>query len=235
MNKRLLMVSIFGVLSIGFALNLTAKTNAEPVISIGTQVLDQKWQSVEEPKTVAVAKVLPTSEPVATVPVPVIVEVASGDTLSSIAESHQTTYKRLYDANIDILNPDTINIGQKIRIPLSTDELVSRVVPIIVAVESVSRVATTAQNTSTPTIASGSVWDQLARCESSGNWSINTGNGYYGGLQFNYGTWLSNGGGAYAPRADLASREQQIDIASRVQASRGWSPWPACAAKLGLI
>jgi hypothetical protein len=80
-----------------------------------------------------------------------------------------------------------------------------------------------------------SVWDQLARCEAGGNWAINTGNGYYGGLQFNSGTWLGNGGGEFAPRADLASREQQINIAERVRAARGFSPWPACSAKLGLL
>ena len=70
-------------------------------------------------------------------------------------------------------------------------------------------------------------WDAIARCESGNNWSINTGNGYYGGLQFDIGTWLSNGGGQYAPRADLATKEQQIAIAETDYASRGLSPW-AC-------
>ena len=56
-------------------------------------------------------------------------------------------------------------------------------------------------------------WDAIAKCESGNNWSINTGNGYYGGLQFDIGTWLSNGGGAYAPRADLATKDQQIAVA----------------------
>ena len=77
-------------------------------------------------------------------------------------------------------------------------------------------------------------WDAVAQCESGGNWHINTGNGFYGGLQFDYGTWLSNGGGAYAPRADLATREQQIAIANKVRAARGLEPWE-CAYKLGLI
>ena len=82
-----------------------------------------------------------------------------------------------------------------------------------------------------PPVSSGSGglnWDAVANCESGGNWSINTGNGYYGGLQFDSGTWLSNGGGAYAPRADLASRDQQIAVANRIYASRGSSPWPVC-------
>ena len=65
---------------------------------------------------------------------------------------------------------------------------------------------------------SGLNWDAVAACESGGNWAINTGNGYYGGLQFNISTWMSNGGGAYAPRADLATREQQIAIATKLYA-----------------
>ena len=75
-------------------------------------------------------------------------------------------------------------------------------------------------------------WDAVAACESGGNWHINTGNGYYGGLQFDSGTWLSNGGGAYAPRADLASREQQIAVATRLYNARGASPWPVCGQRL---
>jgi len=67
-------------------------------------------------------------------------------------------------------------------------------------------------------------WDGIANCESGGNWSINTGNGYYGGLQFTQGTWIGSGGGAYAPRADLATREQQIAVASGL----GLGNWPVC-------
>ena len=79
------------------------------------------------------------------------------------------------------------------------------------------------------------VWDRLAQCESGGNWAINTGNGYYGGLQFSYGTWLAYGGGAYAQTADRASREQQIAVAERLRAVSGFRPWPSCARKLGLL
>jgi len=71
----------------------------------------------------------------------------------------------------------------------------------------------------------GAMWDRIAQCESGGNWAINTGNGYYGGLQFDSQTWLGNGGGAFAPRADLASRTQQIAIANKVYAARGLAPW----------
>ncbi len=74
---------------------------------------------------------------------------------------------------------------------------------------------------------SGVNWDGIANCESTNNWSINTGNGYYGGLQFDIPTWMSAGGGAYASRPDLATREQQIAVAENLYASRGTSPW-AC-------
>ena len=77
-------------------------------------------------------------------------------------------------------------------------------------------------------------WDRIAGCESGGNWHINTGNGYYGGLQFDYSTWLSNGGGQYASRADLATRAQQIAVANVVYSHRGLSPW-SCAYILGMI
>jgi nucleoid-associated protein YgaU len=82
--------------------------------------------------------------------------------------------------------------------------------------------------------ASGRTWDRLAQCESSGNWHINTGNGYYGGLQFSASTWRGYGGGAYAPRADLASKSQQIAIAQRTLASQGPGAWPVCSVRAGL-
>ncbi|MFF2842820.1 transglycosylase family protein [Paenarthrobacter sp. NPDC057981] len=72
------------------------------------------------------------------------------------------------------------------------------------------------------------MWDRIAQCESGGNWAINTGNGYYGGLQFSGPTWLANGGGAYAPTANLATKAQQIEIANRLYAKNGLSDW-GCA------
>jgi len=78
--------------------------------------------------------------------------------------------------------------------------------------------------------ANAAMWDRIAACESGGNWAINTGNGYYGGLQFDSGTWLANGGGTYAARADLASRLQQIAVANVVYAARGLSPWGCASA-----
>jgi len=75
-------------------------------------------------------------------------------------------------------------------------------------------------------------WDQVARCESGGNWAINTGNGYYGGVQFAAGTWASHGGGQFSPTAQLATREQQIVIAERVLATQGRGAWPVCGGPL---
>ncbi|WP_253864049.1 resuscitation-promoting factor [Prauserella halophila] len=86
-----------------------------------------------------------------------------------------------------------------------------------------------------PQISGGAVWDRLAQCESTGNWSINTGNGYYGGLQFNKQTWDAYGGSQYAAYPHEASREQQIDIATKLRDARGgYSAWPHCASQLGL-
>jgi hypothetical protein len=75
-------------------------------------------------------------------------------------------------------------------------------------------------------------WDQVARCESGGNWGISTGNGYYGGVQFTAGTWASHGGGQFAPSAQLATREQQIAVAERVLATQGRGAWPVCGGPL---
>lgn len=85
----------------------------------------------------------------------------------------------------------------------------------------------TAANAATPT----STWDALAQCESGGNWSINTGNGFSGGLQFTSSTWAAYGG---TGSPENASREQQIAVAERVQASQGWGAWPSCSSQLGL-
>ncbi|WP_201407753.1 transglycosylase family protein, partial [Mycobacterium intracellulare] len=75
-------------------------------------------------------------------------------------------------------------------------------------------------------------WDQVARCESGGNWAINTGNGYHGGVQFSASTWSSHGGGQYAPSAELATKEQQIAVAERVLATQGRGAWPVCGGPL---
>ncbi|MEU2715364.1 transglycosylase family protein [Streptomyces sp. NPDC007205] len=82
--------------------------------------------------------------------------------------------------------------------------------------------------------ADASTWNKVAACESSGDWSINTGNGYYGGLQFTRSTWEAYGGARYAPRADLATRDQQIAVAERVLGGQGPGAWPVCSVRAGL-
>lgn len=182
-----------------------------------------------------------------------VVTVKQGDTLSKIAKPYHTTYVRLFDANTKIKDPDLIYPGDKVRIPGADEELAHRVMPSNVpapapapapakpitpakpvysppkrTIYSAPHYAPAARN-----VSYGSIWDRIAACESSGNWSINTGNGFYGGLQFTGSTWLGYGGGAYASRADLATREQQIAIATKVQAGQGWSAWPVCSVKAG--
>lgn len=80
----------------------------------------------------------------------------------------------------------------------------------------------------TASAATASEWDTVAQCESGGNWSINTGNGYYGGLQFSASTWAGYGGTKYAATADQASKAQQIEIAEKVLAGQGKGAWPVC-------
>src|SRR6201995_1899690 len=82
------------------------------------------------------------------------------------------------------------------------------------------------------TAATDGEWDQVARCESGGNWGINTGNGFYGGVQFTSSTWASHGGGQYAPSAQLATKDQQIAVAERVLATQGRGAWPVCGGPL---
>ena len=77
-------------------------------------------------------------------------------------------------------------------------------------------------------------WDQVAECESGGNWSANTGNGYYGGLQFSHRTWRSFGGGAFAGTADQATRSEQVVVAEKVLRAQGWKAWPTCSRRAGL-
>lgn len=101
------------------------------------------------------------------------------------------------------------------------------------------RAATTTTTTTTkpkpaPSTGGGGVWDRLAQCESGGNWSMNSGNGFYGGLQFMHSTWVFMGGRQYAEYPHQASRGGQIAVAEKLLAASGWGQWPACSSKLGL-
>jgi resuscitation-promoting factor RpfB len=86
--------------------------------------------------------------------------------------------------------------------------------------------------TAVPAVSNGATWDALAACEAGGNWAINTGNGFYGGVQFDQNTWQRHGGLRYAPRADLATREEQLAIAEVTRARQGWGAWPVCSVRV---
>ena len=88
--------------------------------------------------------------------------------------------------------------------------------------------------TSSAHAASNRVWNRLAQCESGGRWHINTGNGYYGGLQFSRSTWRGFGGGKFARFAHRASKGEQIRVAERVRRAQGWGAWPSCSSRIGL-
>ena len=130
------------------------------------------------------------------------------------------------------------------QITLGNDNTIEAQAAIAEALTALTTTTTTAvpqyRNTpAPPPLSDGSRWDQLAQCETGGNWSANTGNGFGGGLQFmhgnGYSTWLSFGGGEFAPHPWEASREQQIDIAERVLASSGYGAWPGCSRKFGWL
>jgi uncharacterized protein YabE (DUF348 family) len=119
----------------------------------------------------------------------------------------------------------TVNGVESGRLPVAN-------VVITPARDSVLRIGTK-PGTEVPPVTNGATWEALARCESGGNWAINTGNGYYGGVQFDQNTWERQGGLRYAPRADLATREEQIAIAEVTRARQGWGAWPVCSGRAG--
>ncbi len=162
-----------------------------------------------------------------------VVTVKRGDTLSGLAKAAKLkSWRPIYDLNSKIRNPDHIQPGWKLAIPAKGEVIKHRPLP---AAASAPRSIPAVQRSSAPprttTVAGNTVWDRLAQCESGGNWSINTGNGYSGGLQFSAGTWRAHGG---IGSAHNASRSQQIAVAQRVLASQGWAAWPACSSRLGL-
>lgn len=144
----------------------------------------------------------------------------------------------MYDDEVEVIEEGTpgrslttFKVVSREGDELSRDEVDA--VELNEAVAAVVRKGTKPRSTA-PSVASGSVWDTLAQCESNGDWHIDTGNGFSGGLQFHPQTWQAHGGGEYAPTAGQASREEQIVVAERVQASQGWGAWPACTASMGL-
>lgn len=175
------------------------------------------------------------------------VRVQSGDYLAGIAREEGTNWKRMFWANPKIEDPDVIYAGQQLRVPSAAEQLSQRPItgaaavaapaqPTAYAAPAPQPAASQTVNYSysapaQPAPASGGVWDQLAACESGGNWSTNTGNGYYGGLQFSQSSWQAVGGTGLPSQA---SKAEQIARAEQLQAQQGWGAWPACSAKLGL-
>ncbi len=189
------------------------------------------------PKTAATNDAAPVQQPEA--PQPNMITVAPGDTLSSIAEANGTTFKRLFDANETVKDPNVIYPADQLRIPTADEQLADRPLPaaapavvapapVVAAAPAPVRIPATSN---APAVADGSVWDRLAQCEAGGNWAINTGNGFYGGLQFTQSSWQAVGGSGMP---NQASREEQVLRGQMLQARQGWGAWPACSAKLGL-
>lgn len=177
-------------------------------------------------------------------PQPVTVQIQPGDSLAKIGAAHNTTYQRLYDANTYVEHPDLIYPGNELRIPAAEEQLESRPLPANAHPPAETPKPATTKPVAAPARAAapvakpvanyasgGSVWDSLAKCESGGNWAINTGNGYYGGLQFSLSSWRAVGGSGLPSEA---SREEQIVRGEMLKARQGWGAWPSCSAKLGL-
>lgn len=173
---------------------------------------------------------------------PIIYVIREGDSLTKIAKNHKTSYVRIYDANNSIKNPDLIYPGHKIRIPFKDEKLKHRLSPELDAPKPLPKEGSAPQKSSksypkasTPSVSThsngGGVWDRIAACESGGNWSINTGNGYYGGLQFSLSSWRAVGGSGLPSNA---SKSEQIARGKILQSRQGWRAWPACSARAGL-
>jgi LysM repeat protein len=148
-------------------------------------------------------------------------EVQAGDTLASIAAQFDeiSSWRELHDRN-GIEDPNLIVTGQILGLRGASTASSNG------AVTSTGGAATT-----TPASTGAGVWDRLAQCESSGNWRINTGNGYYGGLQFTLSSWEWVGGSGYPHQA---SKQEQIARAEILLDRQGWGAWPACSRALGL-
>jgi LysM repeat protein len=163
--------------------------------------------------------------------------VRQGDTLWSLAGSGGWGYSCIQNvADGRIPDCDSLRTGQRIVVHVSEwrrnlidlwfASVLARREPVQVRVSVPAPAPRPA-----PAVSGSSVWDRVAMCESSGNWSINTGNGYYGGLQFTVSSWQLAGGSGMPHHA---SREEQIRVAERLLDIQGWGAWPACSSRLGL-
>jgi LysM repeat protein len=175
--------------------------------------------------------------------------VKQGDTLSVIAAhayGNAADWPAVWWANRHQMpNPNVISAGQRLQLPASGNvpALMARAARAAIpasdpapaaAAASVRQAAAPAAasvSAAVPASSGGVNWSAIASCESGGNWSANTGNGFYGGLQFTEQTWLAYGGGQYASSANLATPAEQIAVAQRVLAGQGIGAWPVCGAR----
>jgi len=177
--------------------------------------------------------------------------VQRGESLASIAARGKLdSWRPIWDANAGLTDPNLIYPGQRLAVPAKGEKVEHRPLPagfgVVAQPAAVARPSTARTEPARvrparvrssvagrvrSSVAGGTVWDRLARCESGGNWSTSTGNGFYGGLQFSAPTWRAAGG---TGSASQASRSEQIRVAQRVLARQGWGAWPACSSQLGL-
>jgi LysM repeat protein len=170
--------------------------------------------------------------------------VKQGDTLSAIAAhayGNAANWPAVWWPNRHQMpNPNVIAAGQRLRMPASghvpgwmaraAQAAMPDPAPAAASVPQAAAPTAAPVSTAAPASSGGANWSAIAACESGGNWSANTGNGFYGGLQFTQQTWLAYGGGQYASSANLATPAQQIAVAQRVLAGQGIGAWPVCGA-----
>jgi LysM repeat protein len=215
-------------------------TSASPAITMANKQfaianINQPTTNLEV-KAVPAAQPSPPPAPTPSPAVPPTVTVHAGDYLTKLAADNNTTSLRLFYANPAVTDPDLIFPAEVLRVPAATEQLVPRDVPVNQQIAT----PTTPQSTqaaqpqtsasSAPSAATGDVWDRIAACEAGGNWAINTGNGFYGGLQFTLSSWQAVGGSG---SPSDASKSEQIARGQMLQARQGWGAWPVCSGKAG--
>jgi hypothetical protein len=171
--------------------------------------------------------------------------VRPGDSLSAIAAhayGSAADWPAVWWANRhQVANPNVVAAGQRLRLPASGRVPAWMARAALAATPSTAPAAPVSAPQAGPSApvqaaalvsasSGGANWSAIAACESGGNWSANTGNGFYGGLQFTEQTWLAYGGGQYASSPNQASASQQIAVAERVMAGQGIGAWPVCGA-----
>jgi LysM repeat protein len=216
---------VLGVLSVsnGTA-NAASSAPTTPVVSApAVQLVAQS-----APVPASTVRVAPAAPAAATY------TVKSGDVMGRIAKAHGVSLKSLKDANPQVKDPNRIFPGNVLNLPNGADQSNERSGGPQPQVDSSSGL--TASGGSNGVSVADHHWDRLAKCESGGDglWRANTGNSFYGGLQFTRSTWKAFGGHEFAPNAHQASREEQIAVAERTVDAQGWKAWPACTKKLGM-